>query len=258
MNVAVWIHQVPDTDTRIRITADASGIVPDDITWIINPYDEFAIEAGLALKGAGKAAKVVLIAIGGADVEKSIKSGLALGADAAVRIEPDAVIAGDALTTARALAAAVRAQDCSLLLCGKQTIDDDSTLVPAMTAEVLGWPQLLVVDQLSVEGDTVTAARSMGGGSKHVVQAGLPCVVSCDKGLNTPRTASLKGIMAAKKVKIDTANAASLGVAPQARVQVSAYALPPARPTGRIINGPSVQAKVDELVRLLREEAKVL
>ncbi len=264
MKIGVCLKQVPASDTRIKVNAEGTGIVTDEIKWEVNPYDEFALEAALQLKEAGKATEVVILTVGEAASEQRIKDGLARGADSAIRLDDPAFSGSDSLGIARVLAAAVNKAEVGLVLCGKQAIDGDSSQVPAMMAELLNWPQITDISQLDVDGSTVRAQRAAGAGNKDVIEATLPVVLSCDKGLNTPRFASLRGIMMAKRKKIEVWNAADLGV-DSAQVGEGAavlvelgLSLPPARPSGRMIEGGSVGEKVNELVRLLREEAKVL
>ena len=161
---------------------------------------------------------------------------------------------------ARALAAAIKAEGMELVFCGKQAIDDDNVQVPAMLAELLDWPHVSMVVEFKVEGDAFTAVRSVGGGARERVAGKLPVVITADRGMNTPRYAKLPDIMKAKTKKLDTKNLAALGlsaadVAPA--VTISAYGYPPARAKGRLIAGDAA-TQVKELVRLLREEAKVL
>jgi electron transfer flavoprotein beta subunit len=202
--------------------------------------------------------------VGGADSEQRIKDGLARGADSAVRLDDPAFAGSDALGIARILAAAAKKAGVGLLLCGKQAIDGDSSQVPGMVAELLDWPQITDISNLDLDGDSARAHRAAGAGNKDVIQATLPVVLSCDKGLNTPRFASLRGIMMAKRKKIEVWGAEDLGVDPGSVGAVAALlveqsmSLPPSRPSGRMIEGASVGEKVNELVRLLREEAKVL
>ena len=264
MKIGVCLKQVPATDTRIKINTDSTNIVTDEVKWEVNPYDEFALEAALQLKEAGKASEVVIFTVGSADSEQRIKDGLARGADSAVRLDDASFAGSDALGIARVLAAAAKKAEVGLLLCGKQAIDGDSSQVPAMLAELLDWAQVTDISSLELEGDNVTAHRASGAGNKAVIQVKLPAVLSCDKGLNTPRFASLRGIMMAKRKKIDVWSAGDLGVdgstvgAGAALLVEKSLNLPPERPAGRMIEGGDVNAKVNELVRLLREEAKVL
>lgn len=263
MKIGVLLKQVPATDTRIRVNPQGTGILTDDVKWEINPYDEFALEEALKLVDAKKADEVVIFSIGGAGTDQRIRDGLARGAHRGVWLADPAFQDGDSLGTARALAAAAKAEGVDLLLCGKQAVDDDNAMVPSMVAELLGWPQVLVISKLEIEGGSFNATRDIGGGVRQVVTGALPAVMSCDKALNTPRYASLPGIMKARKKPIDQKTPADLGLDPAtvgktgAVVQDGAWGLPPDRPAGRRLEGETPQL-VKELVRLLREEAKVI
>ncbi len=263
MKIGVLLKQVPATDTQVRIADPSTGIATGDVKWTINPYDEFAVEEGLRLKEAGKATEVVLLTVGGKDVEQRIRDALAMGADRALRLEDPGFEGSDCLGLARILAAAIKAEGISLVLAGKQAIDGDNAQVPAMVAELLGWGHVGSVSKLEVDGAGFKAWRTSGGGSLDVVQGGFPAVLTADKGLNEPRYASLKGIMMAKKKAIDVKGAAALGLdastvgAGAALVVDSAWTLPPQRPAGRILQGDNA-ARVKELVSLLRSEAKVI
>ena len=263
MKIGVCLKQVPATDTRIRVNPSATGILTDDVKWEINCYDEYALEEAIRLKQAGKGTEVVIFSIGEAGTEARIRDGLARGADRAVRLDDAAFAGSDSLGKARILAAAIKAEGIGLVLAGRAAIDGDNGAVPAMVAELLGWPQVSWADKLTIEGETFTAQRAAGSGSKEVVTGRVPVVVTCDKGLNDPRYATLPGIMAAKKKPIVVKDAAALGLdagsvgAAAALVVEEAMSLPPARPAGRILQGDAATTAA-ELVRLLREEAKVI
>lgn len=267
MIVGVLLKQVPASDTRIRVNADGSGILTDDVKFEINPYDEIALEAALKLREANIATKVFIVTLGGADAEARLRDALARTSDAnvqAVRLDDPAFAGSDSLGRARVLAAAARKLEAGLILTGKQAIDLDNSAVPSMVAELLDWAQVSLISSLEIADGKITAQRDAGGGNREVVEASLPAVLTCDKGLNAPRSGSLKGIMDAKKKTITVWKAADLGIDPgsvgaaAAVVVESSYTLPPPRPAGRIIDGPTPEAKVKELVRLLREEAKVI
>lgn len=263
MKIGVCLKQVPATDTRIRVNPAGTGILTDDVKWEINVYDEFALEEGIRLKQAGKATEVVIFTVGDASAEARIRDGLARGADRAVRLDDPAFAGSDALGKARILAAALQQEGIGLVLAGRQAVDTDSGAVPAMIAELLGWPMASWVDKLAIDGGGFTANRAAGGGTREVVKGGLPAVITCDKGLNEPRYATLPGIMAAKKKAIAVKNAAAIGIdagsvgAGAAVVVEDGMALPPARPAGRMLTGDPATVAA-ELVRLLREEAKVI
>lgn len=263
MKVGVLLKQVPDTDTRIRLNGSNTGIETNDIKWVINPYDEFALEEAIKLKQAKVATEVIIISLAGAAAEQNIRDGLARGADRAVRLEDPAFAGSDALGRARIIAAAAKAEGVELILTGRQAIDNDQSASGAMVAELLGWRQATWVDKLTVEGGSFTADRAAGGGVRERIKGALPAVITADKGLNTPRYATLPNIMAAKKKAIVVKNAAAIGLDPStvgagaALAVDGTYSLPPARPAGKIIGGDAATA-VKELVRLLRDEAKVI
>lgn len=259
MKIGVCLKQVPATDTRIRIDGSGTGIVLADVKWEINPYDEFALEEALRLRDAGVGSEVIVLSVGGADADQRLRDALARGANRAVRLDDPSFANLDSLGIARVLAAAAKKEGVELLLCGKQAADDDNAQVPPMVAELLGWPQALVVDKLEIGGGRFKAWRVASGGVRDVIEGPLPAVISCTKGLNEPRYASLKGIMDAKRKPLTTANAAALGLGDLGGpvVRTTSWALPADRPKGRMLSGDNASV-VRELVRLLREEAKVI
>lgn len=259
MKIGVCLKQVPATDTRLKVSDKGKEFLLADAKWEISPYDEFALEEGLRLRDAGKATEVIVFTLGGADAEQRIRDALARGADRAVRLDDPSFGDLDTLGVARVLAAAAKTEGVDLVLTGKQAGDYDNAQVPAMIAEILDWSQALVVDRLEIDGGQFKAWRVSGGGVRDIIEGELPAVISCTKGLNEPRYASLKGIMAAKKKTLAVSNAAAIGLgsvgAPVSRV--TSRSLPADRPAGRILSGDNATV-VRELVRLLREEAKVI
>lgn len=264
MKIGICLKQVPASDTRIQISSPDEGVaLSSDIKWEINPYDEFALEEGLRLKDAGKASEVIVFTLGDSSSDQRIRDALARGADRAVRLDDPALVGSDSLGVARALAAALKAEEVSIVLAGKQAADGDNAQVPGMIAELLDCGLVAVIDQLEVEGEQIKAWRRASGGVREVVETKVPVVLTADKGLNEPRYSNLKGIMMAKKKKIDVRDVAALGLDPStvgtagSTVAYGNWGLPPARPSGRIIEGDNATA-AKELVRLLREEAKVI
>jgi electron transfer flavoprotein beta subunit len=259
MKILVPIKQVPDTATQVRIGPDPRAIDPGGVTWIISPYDEFAIEEALRIKEKRGQGEVVTVSLGPDRVKEALRSSLAMGADRAVHVNDAGLEPADTLATARALAAVARQEVPSLVLCGRQAIDDDMGAVPAQVAELLGWPSLYWIMEESIDeaGQRLRAGRQVEGGLE-MIEAPLPCVLTAQKGLNEPRYPTLKGIMGAKKKEIRDVRAADLGLGlepPQLSV-VALEALPP-RAAGRIIPGDAKEA-ARELVRALREEAKAI
>jgi electron transfer flavoprotein beta subunit len=260
MKIVVCVKQVPDTETRVRVAPSGTAISEADVgNWIISPYDEFAIEEALRLKEK-KGGEVVLVTAGPDRAQAALRTGLAMGADSALHVKDAALDAADTLGNARALAAAVKTlAPYDLVLCGQQGVGGDNSQVPAMIAELLDLPQVTVAVKIDVENGQATVEREIEGG-RETWRTPLPAVVSAQKGLNEPRYASLKGIMAAKKKPIQALDLAGLGLAAAAvapQVKVTAMELPPSRPPVRMIEGDA-ETQARELVRLLHEEAKVI
>jgi electron transfer flavoprotein beta subunit len=259
MKIVVCVKQVPDTETRVRVAESGAVIDDRDVNWIVSPYDEFAIEEALRLKEA-KGGEVVLVTVGPERALSALRSGLAMGADSAVHVKDPALDAACPLVTARALAAAVRTlAPFDLVLCGQQGVGGDNSQVPGLLAELLDLPQVTVAVKVEVQDGRARVEREIEGG-RETWETSLPAVVSAQKGLNEPRYASLKGIMAAKKKPVQVLDAAGLGMDAAAlspRVVIKALELPPARPPVVMIEGDA-QAQANELVRRLHEEAKVI
>ncbi len=246
----VCIKQVPDTETRVKVAADGRTLDPAGVTMILNPYDEFAVEQALRVKEQLGVGEVVAISLGGAGVQTTLRNALAMGADRALHLRTDAQ-PPDALAVARALADAIRPLEPGLVWLGKQAVDDDGAQVGPMLATLLGRPCVSVVAKFELTGQTARVEREIESG-RELVEVPLPAVFTTEKGLNEPRYASLKGIMAAKK-KVLEERPVELGASHLERL---ALELPPPRAAGRIV-GEGVAA-VPELIRALREEAKVL
>jgi len=246
----VCIKQVADTETRVKPGSDGKTLDPAGVTWIMNPYDEFALEQAIRNKEAAGAGEVVALSLGGAGVQTTLRNALAIGADRAIHLKTD-VAQPDSLQVARALADELKALGAQIAWFGKQAVDDDAGQVGAMVAELLGLPCATVIATFKLDGGKATVEREIEGG-REVVEVELPAVFTADKGLNEPRYASLKGIMAAKKKPLEE-KPANLG---PSNLEIVSMQLPPPRAAGRIV-GTGVDA-VPELVRLLREEAKVI
>ncbi len=259
MKILVMIKQVPDTATQVKIGSDARAIDTAGITWIVSPYDEFALEEALRIKEKRGQGEVVAVSLGPDRVKEALRSCLAMGADRGVHLLDGGWDGADTLTTARALAALVKQEAPGLALFGRQAIDDDMGSVAGQVAELLGWPCASWIMEEAVDdaGKSVRVGRQVEGGLE-VFDLPLPAVVSAQKGLNEPRYPTLKGIMGAKKKEIKDVKAADLGIAPgpPALSVVKLESLPP-RPPGRILPGEPVEA-VKELVRALREDAKAV
>jgi electron transfer flavoprotein beta subunit len=258
VKIVVCVKQVPDTEARIRITPDGRGIAEGDLNWIVSPYDEFAIEEALRIKEK-KGGEVVLVSLGPDRAQSALRSGLAMGADSALHLKDPRFEGLDALGTAWALAAAIRPLSPDLILTGQQGVGGDNSQIPGLLAEILDLPQVTMAVKVEVGEARATVEREIEG-AHEVWETSLPALISAQKGLNEPRYASLKGIMAAKKKTIQAMDAAALGLKPEdlaPKTRVVAMELPPARAGVRMIQG-DVDAQVKELLRLLHEEAKVL
>lgn len=249
MNIAVCVKQVPDTETKIKISPDKKSILEDNINFILNPYDEFAVEE--ALKVAEKeSGEVTIISLGPDRVTAAIRSALAMGATKAIHLKT-ASTPNDPGATAEALASVLKEGNYDLIFTGKQAIDDDHAQMTSLLAEKLDIPAINTVVKLEVAAGNVKAEREIEG-AHEVLECSTPCIISAQRGLNEPRYASLKGIMAAKKVQIEAKDAS---VAAD-QIEIIEYNYPPEKSPGKIV-GDSADA-VPELLRLLKEEAKVI
>ena len=258
MKTFVCIKQVPDTETKIRIKGDKSGIETDGIKWIISPYDEFAIEEALKTKEKIKEGTVTALTLGPDRCVDALRTALAMGCDNAIHIKTDDVL--DSLSTSEALAGALKQESPNLIFAGKQAIDNDQGAVFGYVSEFLDMPSASVVVKFELSDDKSSAKveRELEGGSQGVIEMPLPAMIAVDKGINSPRYASLPGIMKAKKKEIKGLSLSDLGVSADASgTTESDFELPPERAAGKIIDGEPAEA-VKELVRLLREEAKVI
>jgi electron transfer flavoprotein beta subunit len=249
MNIIVCIKQVPDTETRIKIGADKKSIDPADVNWILNPYDEYAVEEALRIKEKQGNTTVTVISVGPERTTSALRNALAMGAEEAVLVKTDQAL--DSLATAKALVAAIKELPYDLILTGKQGVDDDSLQVGPMVAELLNIPCVTFISELKLENGKATVKREVEGGME-IVEATLPALFTAEKGLNEPRYPALRGIMMAKKKVIQEKQIAI----DSPKIQIVNIEYPPTRKGGKIV-GQGVDA-VSELVRLLREEAKAV
>jgi electron transfer flavoprotein beta subunit len=262
MNSIVCLKEVPDTETRIQV--QGGKVVEEGIQYVINPYDEFALEEALEWQEK-LGGKVTLLSLGPERARESILKALAMGADEVYHLSDAAFLGGDAYATARALAAAIaKLGEVDVIFCGKQAVDEDNAAVGIMLAEMLDLPHVSVVTsfQIADDGKSARAEREVEGG-KEVVEAPLPAVITAQKGLNEPRYPSFRGIRQARSKPFVQWTAADVGPdadavgAAGAKLEVVEILPPPDRPAGRIIPGEPAEA-AREVVRLLREEAKVI
>ena len=259
MNSVVCIAQVPDTEARIKIAAGGRRIDEAGLKFIVSPYDEFALEEAIRVKEA-KGGDVTVISFGPDRAQQALRECLARGATQALHIKGE-VADADSLGIAKVLAAAIKSTPHDLVFFGKQGVGTDNSLVGPMVAELLGYPQVNVVTHLEVGDGKATAHREIEG-AEEIIEAALPAVITAQKGLNEPRYASLKGIMAAKKITIETKSVADLGLQDSdifnQRVTTVAIELPPEKKGGRKIDGADPAAAAKEILKYIREEAKAL
>jgi len=258
LKIFVCIKQVPDTETKIQLNADKSGIVTTGIKWILNPYDEFAVEEALKLKESQPDSTVTVMSLGPKQrIIDTLRTALAMGADEGIVIDAPETI--DTFLTAKALAGAISKQDkCDLVLTGKLAIDDNAASVSQQLAEFLNWPHTSVISKLQPGTDKVTVERDIEGGAKEIVELQLPAVLAANKGLNLPRYASLPGIMKAKKKPVQELTLESLDVdLSDQKIQYKNFDLPAEKPAAKILQG-EIDQQVKELVSLLRNEAKII
>jgi electron transfer flavoprotein beta subunit len=257
LNSVVCISHVPDTEARIKVSGKA--VDEAGLKFIVSPYDEYALEEAIRIKDA-KGGDVTVLTFGPDRAAQALRECLARGATKAIHIKGDTANA-DALGIARVLAAAIKTVPHDLVFLGKQGVGTDNGLVGPMVAELLGYPQINVVTKLEVGDGKLTAHREIEG-AEEIIEASLPGVITAQKGLNEPRYASLKGIMAAKKVPIDTKSVADLGLQDadiyNQRVVYVSLELPPEKSGGRKIDGSDPAAAAKEILKYIREEAKAL
>ncbi|MEN8152616.1 MAG: electron transfer flavoprotein subunit beta/FixA family protein [Acidobacteriota bacterium] len=256
MNIFVLIKQVPDTEAVLAVR-DGKTINEDGIKWIISPYDEYAIEEAIKLKEQNEGYKVNILTLGPQRSESAIRSALAMGADNGIHIETDEH--PNAKETAKILAEAIKKEpDHGIIFMGKQAIDEDSNQIHILVAEFLGLPVATNVTRFTMNGDKVVVDREIDEGAIETIEMGIPCVIGASKGLNTPRYASLMGIMKAKKIPLKKISLSDLGFAElSGSVSTEKLYSPPEKPEGKVLEGEPEEV-VKELVRLLKEEVKVL
>ena len=251
MKILVTVKRVPDPETVIKIAPDGSNIVTDNVKWVINPFDEIAIEEALRVKEKVAGTEVVLASIGTKTAQEQLRTGLAMGADRAILVPAEQPL--EPLAVARVIHKLVESEKPDLLLMGKQAIDDDSNCVGQMVAELLQWPQATFASKLELAADQKSArvTREVDGGLETVALP-LPAVVTADLRLNEPRYASLPGIMKARKKEMKEIPIADLGIDVAPRLRILKLETPPKRTGGRKVGS------VQELVQALHSEAKVI
>ena len=249
MKVLVPVKRVIDAYVSVRVKSDGSGVDTDNVKMSLNPFCEIALEEAIRLKEAGTASEVVLVSVGSADIETVIRSGLAMGADRAIRIDAENDV--EPLAIAKILKHVVEKEDAGLVITGKQSIDGDNNQTGQMLSALLGWPQATFASELVLDGSNAKVTREIDGGLETVALS-LPAVVTTDLRLNEPRYPTLPNIMKAKKKPLDVIALADTGVDAAKRQSVLNVSPPQERSAGIIVE--SVAALVDKL----KNEAKVI
>lgn len=250
MKIAVCIKRVPDMDVRFKIGATGTSVDEAGLKFDISDFDGYAVEAALQIKEKANAGEVVVISLGADNVQETLRKAMSMGADRAVQLKHDAPVF-DSFAIATALSAEISTGGYDLVMFGRMSIDTANQATGTMVAELLGLPIITAISKLDFDGGKVKARRELEG-SYELIECPLPAIVTIDEGIARPRYPSLKGIMAAKKKPLET-KPAQVG---EQRYTLDKMELPAERAAGRIV-GEGKDA-VPELVRLLKEEAKVL
>ncbi|OLP53707.1 electron transfer flavoprotein subunit beta [Rhizobium rhizosphaerae] len=249
MKILVTVKRVVDYNVKIRVKADGSGVDLANVKMSMNPFDEISVEEALRLKEAGKASEVVVVSIGPAKAEETLRTALAMGADRAILVETDAVV--EPLAVAKIVKAVAQAEQPGLVIVGKQAIDDDSNQTGQMLSALLNWPQATFASKVEIGDGKASVTREVDGGLQ-TIEVNLPAVVTTDLRLNEPRYASLPNIMKAKKKPLDKKTPSDYGVDVAPRLQVLKTEEPGGRKAGIKVGS------VAELVSKLKTEAGVL
>jgi len=249
MKVLVPVKRVVDYNVKVRVKSDQSGVDVANVKMSMNPFDEIAIEEATRLKEKGVAEDVIAVSCGVAQAQETLRTAMAIGADRGILVQTDVEL--QPLAVAKLLKAVVDKEQPSLVILGKQAIDDDANQTGQMLAALLDWPQATFASKVEVAGDTVTVTREVDGGLETLALT-LPAIVTTDLRLNEPRYVTLPNIMKAKKKTLDTVSPEDLGVDAAPRLKTLKVSEPPARSAGVIV--PDVATLVDKL----KNEAKVV
>ena len=251
MKILVPIKRVPDPQTNIQVRPDGSGIVTDNVKFVINPFCEIAVEEALRIKEKRADAEVIVLSIGGKESQEQLRTALAMGSDRAILVLVDGP--QDPATAAAVMHKIVEQEQPKLVLAGKQAIDDDANQTGQLLAAMLDWPQATNASKLEIaaDGGEATVTREVDGGLETLAFP-LPAVVTTDLRLNEPRYASLPGIMKARKKELREIPLAELGLGDTTKVKTVAISAPSKRQAGKKVES------VAELVSLLHTEAKII
>ncbi len=249
MKVLVPVKRVIDYNVKVRVKADETGVELANVKMSMNPFDEISIEEAIRLKEAGTVEEVVAVSIGVQQCQETIRTALAMGADRGIHVLHDGDL--EPLVVAKILKVLADKEGPSIIIVGKQAIDDDSNQTGQMLAALLGWGQATFVSKIEIDGENIKATREVDGGLETLTVK-IPAVLTTDLRLNEPRYASLPNIMKAKKKPIEQVAPEDLGVDPSNRLQVLKVSEPPTREAGVKVSD------VGELVDKLRNTAKVI
>jgi len=263
MKIMVLLKQTPDTEAKIKLNADQSAVDEAGMKFVINPYDEHAVEEALQLKAKKGAGEVVVVSFAKDSVKESLLKALAMGADRAVHIDNSSLKNADSLTIAKILTQVVKKEEPEIIFCGRHAIDDDNMHVPVMVAEFLSWPHVNVVAKVEYNDASLKVSREVEGGQVETYHVKTPVVIGAHKSLNTPRYASLPGIMKAKRKPFQKLSLEELDLNVEelsqgVQTQIKKFNYPPEKPKGKILKGESLELMVDKVVTYLKNEAKVL
>ncbi len=249
MKLLVTVKRVIDYNVQIRVKADGSGVEKDNVKMSMNPPDENAVEEALRIKEAGKADEIIILTVGNDKAQETIRTALAMGADRGIHIKTENDL--EPLAISKIISKVAEEEKPSIILMGKQAIDDDCNQTGQMTSALLNWPQATFASKIEIDGQNAIVTREIDEGLERI-KVSIPFVASCDLRLNEPRYASLPNIMKAKKKPIDSKDASSLGINIEPRIEQIKVEEPPVRQKGIMVND------VAELIQKLKHEAKVI
>ena len=249
MKILVPVKRVIDYNVKVRVKPDNSGVELANVKMAMNPFDEIAVEQALRIKEAQKAEEVIAVSIGLQESQDTIRTALAMGADRGILVKTDQDI--EPLSVAKVLKSLVEKENPSLVILGKQAIDDDCNQTAQMLSALLNWPQSTFISNLEINSDKIITIREVDGGLEHI-ESNLPAIISVDLRLNEPRYASLPNIMKAKRKPIEELSPEELNIDAKKRLETIRVDDPPSRKAGVILNS------VEDLVEKLKNEAKVI
>ncbi len=249
MKILVPVKRVVDYNVKIRVKADETGVDLANVKMSMNPFDEIAVEEAVKLKEAGKASEIVVVSIGPAQAQDTIRTAMAVGADRGILVQTDALV--EPLAVAKILKALAVKEQPQMIILGKQAIDDDSNQTGQMLGALLNWPQGTFASKVAIDGGKAIVTREVDGGLE-TLSMNLPAIITTDLRLNTPRYAALPAIMQAKRKPLETLTPADVGVDISPRLTTIKVTEPPKRSAG--IKVPDVDTLIDKL----KNEAKVI